>query len=1264
MAKRADEQPGEKRPLTVVGIGASAGGLAALQGFFDALPDNSGMVFVVVTHMDPERESLLPELLQTHTSMPVHQVQKQIAIEANHVYVLSPNRHIAITDHHLDVEEFEEPRGQRAPIDHFYRSLADAHRDAVAVILSGGGTDGAVGVKSIKEQGGLLMVQHPDEAEHDGMPRAAIATGLADVVLPVQQLAEKLVAYHQNGISLPSAPDAVAQHELALVQHILAQVQVRTGHDFSQYKQSTILRRIERRLLLTEHTSLDPYLHYLRHTPDEAHALFNDLLIGVTTFFRDTEAWQALAEKVIPHLFEGKKAGDTVRVWTIGCSTGEEAYTVAILLLEQAARLNDIGVSDTLGHLPVELQVFASDLDEGALGKAREGLYPEVIEADVSAERLARFFTKEGNYYRVRRELRDMVLFTPHSILRHPPFARLDLISCRNLLIYLNRTLQENVLDIFHYALNSERYLFLGSAESAEMMPELFHTLDKTHRIYQARPWRGAHPHVPSLPLTVHEPLRQALQDIQLYPGPLAGDRKRISTGLHQQALEQYGPPSILVDEAYNILHVSETAGRYLQVRFGPLSSSLLDLVRPELHVELREALIQAFNANEPVVTVPIHVQFNGTPRLVTLSVRPRRRPEDAGHLPEETDTGQAETGKAQLETDPFPAGERLALVLFLEHKVAETVEDKDDGPDKPPGMSPAAQLEGKSPTLVAKLQTEIQQLRQHARAHEAAYEASHEELKAANEELQSINEEYRSTTEELETSQEELQSLNEELQTVNAELKNKLEEIMRAHSDLENLMAATQIATLFLDRHLRIKRFTPGMEQLFNILPGDRGRPLAHLTNQLDYPALPEDAAQVLHTLQTMEREIQNQNGAWFLVRLLPYRTIDNRIDGLVITFVDITGLKQAETALRDAKAYSENIVDTVREGLLVLESDLKVQFANESFLQMFQVEEAQIIGKLVYHLGNGQWNIPHLRRLLEELLPQQNPLHDYRVEYDFEEIGRRVMLLNVRRLAGSDLILLAIEDITERERFEQELRTLTEQLEERVRNRTAQVHALALQLTMAEHKERGRISQILHDDLQQQLYGIQMQIGFLHDSKNETARDQEFQGMKEGVAQAIATTRRLSIDLSPPILQNEGLTEAVGWLARQMAQRYGLAVEVEAEGSFPVSDRDRRVLLFQMIRELLFNVVKHAGVLQVAVSLQQEDEAYRIVISDEGAGFDPEKFLTAGDSPDSLGLANVRHQLHLIGGRLEIESTPGQGTHLTIIAPISAPAQTPEAG
>jgi two-component system, chemotaxis family, CheB/CheR fusion protein len=584
----AEQPPDEAVRLTVVGIGASAGGLVALQSFYEAIPGDTGMAFVVVTHMDPERESLLPEILQKHTAMPVRQVQELTAIEPDHVYVIPPGRRILITGTHLDAEAFDEPRGRRTPVDYFFRSLANAHRQAVAVILSGGGTDGAVGVKAVKEVGGLLMVQDPAEAEHDGMPRAAIASGLADVVLPVAELAQKLVEYHENGVHVPEEPAALTADELETVYSILTQVQVHTGHDFSQYKRSTLLRRIRRRLQLNGYLTLDAYVGDVRHNPTEARALFNDLLIGVTNFFRDPEAWGALAEQLIPGLFAGKEQGDTVRVWSIGCATGEEAYSLAILLLEHAATLERPPASRP------RLQLFASDLDDDALGKAREGVYPETIEADVSPERLARWFVKEGHYYRVRQELRDIVLFSNHSVLRDPPFSRLDLISCRNLLIYLNRDLQENVFRIFHYALRPQAYLFLGSAESAEMVHELFHTLDKQHCLYQARPSRSEHPQVPSLPLSVPRGERH---------GQPAGEQARLAerrapgatAALHQAHLEEAAPPSVLVDEQHRVLHISETAGRYLLLPRGAVTSDLLRLVRPELQFELRNALFEVF---------------------------------------------------------------------------------------------------------------------------------------------------------------------------------------------------------------------------------------------------------------------------------------------------------------------------------------------------------------------------------------------------------------------------------------------------------------------------------------------------------------------------------------------------------------------------------------------------------------------------------------------------------------------------------------------
>jgi two-component system, chemotaxis family, CheB/CheR fusion protein len=1358
----AASHTGKDKPLTVVGIGASAGGLAALQGFFDALPDDTGLAFVVVTHMDPERESLLPELLQKHTAMPVRQVRDLAAIEPNAVYVIPPGQRMRITDTHLDAEAFEEPRGRRMPIDYFFRSLAQVHRQAVAVILSGGGADGAVGVKAVKEHGGLLLVQEPAEAEHDSMPRAAIATGLADVVEPVAQLAARLVAYHRNGVHVAQEPEALNDDELEAVYRILTQVQIHTGHDFSQYKRSTLLRRIQRRMQLNGNRTLDAYLSQLRHEPAEAGALFNDLLIGVTSFFRDREAWEGLAEQVIPHLFEGKAPEDTVRVWSIGCATGEEAYSLAILLLEHAATLQR-----PPGARP-GLQVFASDLDDNALHKARDGVYPEAIEADVSPERLARWFVKEGHYYRVRQELRDVVLFSNHSVLRDPPFSRLDLISCRNLLIYLSRDLQENVFRIFRYALQPQSYLFLGSAESAEMVHGLFHRLDKHHRLYRARPARGKHPHVPSLPLSV--PRGGRSQHL-----PAVGERRRpagtrgpnVTEGLHQVFLEEAAPPSVLVDEQHQILHISESAGRYLLHPRGAPTDDLLKLVRPELQFELRSALSQVFAQEQAALGRPVSVQFNGAPRRVILAVRPH-------------------SGEAAAP---------LALVFFLEGAPSVEVEE---------GLREAEEREGTDAdgrdALVAQLEAENRQLRQRLQTTTEQYKSSHEELKAANEELQSINEEYRSTTEELETSKEELQSVNEELQTVNGELKNKLQEVSRAHGDLENLMVATDIATLFLDRKLRIQRYTASTAGLFNIMPGDRGRPIGDLTSRLTYDGLVEDASRVLKELAPIEREVRDCEGRWFLVQLRPYRTIDDRIDGVVLTFVDISEQKEAEAALRVEKEFSEKIVDTLREGLLVLNSDLTVEFANDPFYRLFAVSEQETVGSHIYTLGNGQWDIPELRTLLEEILPEHNVFNDFRIEHVIETIGRRIMLLNARRLDHVQLILLAIDDITEREQYEQALREsearyrtlfesidagfcvievlfdddeavdyrfletnpafeeqtglqdavgkriralvpqheaqwfdlygriaragepqrftqqakylsdrwydvyayrvgqpeersvailftditerkqaeealrdLTERLEDRVQERTEEVRELAGQLTRAEHEERSRIAQILHDDLQQQLYAMQIQLSLLRDQAAPVAKAegmmQEIAVLKEALETASTTARQLSVELSPPILEGEGLAEALGWLSNLMEERYQLQVTIEAEGSFVVPDLDRRVLLFQAVRELLFNVVKYAGVPEATVRLQEIDDgelgaAYRIDVIDEGVGFDLETVLGPGANRKGRGLLHIRERLRFIGGRLEVRSTPDDGTRVTITAPPEQSRAGAEAG
>jgi two-component system, chemotaxis family, CheB/CheR fusion protein len=1207
--------------ITVVGIGASAGGLKALQAFLESVPDNTGMAFVVITHLHPEHESHLAEILQNSTQMLVKQVSGLVALERNHVYVIPPNHRLVMADSQLDITEFHEPRGQRTPVDYFFRSLAKAHPNSVGIILSGGGTDGSVGVKAIKEVGGLLMVQHPDEAEYDSMPRASIATGLADVVLPVQELAHKLVDYVRIQPELPNDPDKLNQRQLEIVRRILAHVHARTGHDFSQYKRSTVFRRIQRRMQINGLSTLEAYLHYLRQNVTEATAMFNDVLIGVTSFFRDRESWQQLADQVIPLTFKGKETGDMLRSWTVGCATGEEAYSLAILLFEYGDKL----------EIRPQIQVFASDLDENSIKQAREGLYPAAIEADVSLERLERFFTREGDYYRVRQELRDAVLFTNHSVLRDAPFSRLDLISCRNLLIYLEREIQETVFDIFHYALKPGGYLFLGNSESAEGANELFQTVDKIHHIYRAKPWSREQPHVPSLPFSVGRSTRAEIYTQPHTPRAHSTREVPLLAGDHQKALETYAPPSVLINEKYAVLHVSETAGRYLTQPMGPITTDLLKLVRPELQLQLRTALFHAFEKDQAILTHAIPVQFNGHPHRVILSIIPR---------------------KAATADDKKQ--EKQALVFFLEDEQVE------------PSAEVAHELdETRKNTLVMRLESEVRRLREQLQASIEEYESSNEELKASNEELQSINEEYRSATEELETSKEELQSVNEELQTVNNELKNKLEEISRSHSDLENLMGATEVAMLFLDRDLRIRHYTPGMQQLFNIMPGDRGRPIKHFTHSLQYNQFLEDAQEVLHTLIPIEREVRGEEGGWFLLRMRPFRTTQDRIEGVIFTFVEITRLKKAEAELVELNATLEqrvlertqeldeanqNVVQArdlfyglfnanpIPTALVQMDGETFLN-VNAEFLAYFNLQREDVIGHSAEEFGLGVGLGTPARDELRAQLQEDGNVHNFEAEIELSFGDKRMILASIQslNLDKVDALITTFIDITERVRAEQQIRWL------------------ASELTATEQAERHRLSQVLHDDLQQRIFAIQMQLSFLKDAyeKNDLrAFEIEFPQIEEWLAESIRVTRQLSVDLSPPILHGEGLVEAVIWLASQMQEQYKLKVNIQSDGKTARLEEKLRVLLFYTVRELLFNVVKHAGTSEASVAFEHNDGYLKVTVSDGGKGFDSQEIMN--DLKFGHGLLSTGHRLGLLGCKMEVNSHPGHGTQIIIEAPI----------
>jgi two-component system CheB/CheR fusion protein len=831
-----------KPAVTVVGVGASAGGVKALQTLLAALPARPDAAFVVVVHLDPRAHSQLAEILASHTAMPVTAVVDSQPLEKNHVYVIPPDRQLEISDHRIAAIGFEEPRGQRAPIDRFFRSLAAEHGDGFAVILTGGGSDGAVGVKAVKEAGGIILVQDPAEAEHASMPNAAIATQVADFILPVKQLGERLAELIRAKGHAANAQRAGDEDDN--LRRILAHLRVRTGHDFSHYKRSTVMRRLLRRMQVTRREEFEDYFSHLRTHAEEAQALLADLLISVTTFFRDHKAFESLAANVIPQLFRHEER-EPLRVWVAGCATGEEAYSVAMLLIEEGSKR----------EFRPEIQVFASDMDARALNVAREGRYPAAIDADVNEERLRRFFIRDGEEYRIKRELRDAVLFANHSLLKDPPFSRLDLICCRNLLIYLDRDLQQQVLATLHYGLKPDGYLFLGSSETADHADGLFRVVDRDARIYQSA--GRSMERMPTLPRLLGTPSEP--HGVAAAPSPATAQ------STHRQTLEVMAPPSVLVDQSSKVLHLSENAGRYLQPSAGPMVNDITDLVRPELRFELRSALYRAFSKGENSLSGVISVRFNGSACPVYLQVRPQ-----AGEGPDK-DINRA-------------------LVFFIEGEQQR--------------LAGAAEGErGPSSDTVAQLRQELDMARSRLRTMREESEAANEELRAANEELQSINEEYRSTAEELETSKEELQSINEELQTVNSELKLKLETVSRANSDLQNLMAAMDFGTLFLDAGLKIKRFTPRLSDLFNITPGDVGRPITDFTHQLAYEDLAKDAHKVLADLTPVEREISSSKGGHYIARIRPYRTVDDKIDGVVTTFIDVTEKRRMEEALRAAQ-------------------------------------------------------------------------------------------------------------------------------------------------------------------------------------------------------------------------------------------------------------------------------------------------------------------------------------------------------------------------
>jgi chemotaxis methyl-accepting protein methylase len=840
-------QPSVSFPI--VGIGASAGGLDALEHFLGHVPAASGMAFVIVQHLDPTHKGIMCELLRRATGMKVMQVKDRTRVRPDRVYVIPPNKDMSILHGVLHLLAPARPRGLRLPIDFFLCSLAqDQQERSIGVILSGMGSDGTLGLRAIKEMAGVVLVQEPATAKFDGMPRSAIDAGLADIVAPVDELPGKIITYLQRTPLIATPEPALQDETQSAMDKAVILLRAHTGHDFSLYKRNTLCRRIERRMGIHQIGKIADYIRYLHENSQELDLLFKELLIGVTSFFRDPAAWEQLREKAIPELIAGRSPGQALRAWVPGCSTGEEAYSLAIVFKEALEQVRHEG--------SFTLQVFATDLDRDAIGKARQGIFPGNIATEVSPERLSRFFSKEGRGYRVCKEIRETVIFAPQNLIMDPPFTKLDILSCRNLLIYLAPEMQKKLLPLFHYSLNPGGILFLGNAETIGGFTDRFTPVSIKSRIFrrtESALWPELHGLAPVFASTP----RGGTVSREISKPPLS-----LQSLADQLVLQRYSPSTVLINDKGDILYTSGRTGKYLEPAAGKANWNIFAMAREGLRLEFANAFRKALRQKGPVTLRGLKVETNGGEHFVDLAVQ------------------------TLDEAEPLRG---LVMVVFT--GVATPMEVKAPG---------RLRKTATRDTRLAELERELQQARDELQIMREGMETSQEELMSTNEEFQSTNEELQSTNEELTTSQEEMESLNEELQTVNAELQAKMDDLARTNSDLKNLLNSTDVATVFLDNDLHVRRFTPQASKIIKLIPTDEGRPITDLASDLHYPELAEDAREVLRALASKEKPIAAHDGRWFTVRIMPYHTIDDRIDGVVITFVDITTAKTLEAKLR----------------------------------------------------------------------------------------------------------------------------------------------------------------------------------------------------------------------------------------------------------------------------------------------------------------------------------------------------------------------------
>lgn len=1333
--KRNDKKTAERTPLAsvkkrvsskkqsfrIVGIGASAGGLEAFEQFFSNMPPDSGMAFVIVQHLDPSRHSSMPDILTRYTRMQIREATDGMKVEPNSIYLIPPNKSMGIQEGTLFLQEPAQPPALRLPVDFFFRSLAkEKEADAICIILSGTGTDGTLGLRAIKAELGTVLVQEPESAKYDGMPRSAVDTGLADFVLAPNEMPQQLIQFVQHSTINGAKISTDVEEEKEPIQQIFTIMRTRTGHDFGRYKQTTIRRRLERRMSVNQIHDIAHYAHFLRDNELEARALLKDILISVTSFFRDAEAFEALKEK-LKELVKKKVQDDILRIWVAGCATGEEAYSIAMIVSECLDKVEK--------HLLV--QMYATDIDTDALSTARSGSYPANIAADVTPARLKRFFIKQNEQYRIRKELREIIVFAPQDFIKDPPFSRMDLICCRNLLIYLESDIQKKMLPLLHYALKPDGILFLGPSETIGEASDLFSMLDRKWKIYQRRevavpPDRLKFPAAFAPTIREREAAGEPVQELA---------EARIPQITEKIFLDNYAPTFAVIDEKYRLVYVRGRTGKYLEIASGQPSLSILEMAREGLRTELASAIYRATSDKKKVAHEGVRVKYNSGFQTINLTVAPLS---EHGMLTE------------------------LLMVIFQDTGLPTT--EAETRPARRSGKR-VAELEEELKLSKGNLQKTIEEL-----------EATNEELKSANEELQSNNEELQSTNEELDTSREELQSLNEELTTMNAELQDKTVQFSKANDDLKNFLARTDIAIILLDEELKVRSFTPASVDVFNLRDIDVGRPLSEITSQLAYEGVVDNAREVLRMLGPKEIEVQRKDGHWYIMRILPYLTTTNEVNGVVMSFLDIDKQKQAVDELaRTNEQLQESLMETKkvedsakeeRDRLLALVNSItdEVWFAdiqgnftleNEAALKEFGIDTSNVVS--VKEMANGlevfrpdgsprpAGDAPPLRALKGEII--NNAEEIVRTPASGELRHRWVNASPVRGTDGNIIgSVSVVRDITERKRMEERIQELLKEREEQLvetqsnfrlliqtmsegvfvidkggriqfanpsaarifnmpeseligyhfgipanegtneiqtqvgkqtkilelnvtniiwddqpsylttlRDITLQkralerVRMLSHRLVTAQEKERREIGRELHDEIGGALTGIKLSLTKSEKKLGEKAQSElkNVNDLLDGTMDLVST---LSHNMRPDILDEFGLVDALKVYLEQYTKQTGIKVSFKKEKLDERCPDMIETTAYRIIQESLTNVARYAGVKKATVSIRSDSEKLYIQVEDQGCGFDPQQL-----GVSSSGISGMQDRASVAGGELIVDSSPGKGTCVTCELPLS---------